>query len=400
MLLAVVAGRLSGTSASIGGVTFYELYNFVGQLFLNALTLVVIPLIASAVISGAARMGHQAGRLGAKTFACFVGINFLALLIGLAVSLLIHDFVTFPESVDVELTLPQAVESSTFAKIESVFFKLIPTNLFAAAASGQILGVIAFCFLFGFFLNRNGERQRNTLTDFWQGTFDTLMGVTEFIMRALPIGVFALVAKVIASTGIQTLLSAIWLLIIMVAAITLYIFVVLPLLLYFTGRIQPVPFYRALAPALLTAFSTSSSAATLPVLMECVEKDVGVPNRIAGFTLPLGSAFNMAGTTMFCIVAVLFVAQAYHAPLEGPTLLLAALMSFLVSFGMAGIPSASLVAVVVVLTTMGLPAEGIGLLMPVERIVDMLRTLTNSLSNGCTATLVARLEKEPLSNVT
>lgn len=402
--LAIVAGHLSGTEAGIFGVTFYSLYSLVGQLFLNALTLVVIPLVASSIISGTARMGQEEsfGRLGTKTFATFLGTNAIAILIGWGLVVLLQPgaLQTNVASVDVKvLDIAAQANEGTFAKIEEIFLKLVPSNILAVAVQGQMLGLIFFSLLFGFFLSRIEKEPGRILIECFRGIFQVMMKMTELVMKVMPIGVFALVAKVVATTGWESVTSVGYFFLTVLLGLSLYMLGALSCLLRFLARVKPRSHLKAMSPALLTAFSTSSSAATLPIAIDCIEQRSGVSNRITSFSLPLGISLNLAGSSLQVIVAVFFIAQVYGIPLSFATQCLIFFMTWLLSIGVAGIPSASLISIVIILTAIGLPADGVGLIMAVERLLDMCRTSVNVYSNSVSAVLIARSEQEELSPI-
>lgn len=216
------------------------------------------------------------------------------------------------------------------------------------------------------------------------------MRMTDWVMRFAPVGVFALVAKVAAGTALAALQPLLLFLLTMLLALAVHFFLVLPLLLRLLGRVDPLRHYQAMAPALLTAFSAASSSATLPLTMECMEKNAGVSNRVSSFVLPLGATVNMAGTALYECVAVLFIAQAYGVELSLGMQFTVVLLALLTSIGVAGILAASLVAIVIILSAVGLPAEGIGLILAVDRILDMCRTAVNVFSDSCGAVIIGR----------
>lgn len=213
-------------------------------------------------------------------------------------------------------------------------------------------------------------------------------------MKFAPIGVFALVAKVVATTGVDAFRPLATFFLVVLAGLAIHTFVTLPLLLFVVGRVSPLRHYQAMMPAMLTAFSTASSSATLPLTLECVEKRAGVSNRTASFVLPLGATINMDGTALYECVAAMFIAQAYGLEMTVTTQFIVVLLALLTSIGVAGIPAASLVAIVVILKAIGLPAEGIGLILAVDRVLDMCRTSVNIFSDSCGAVIIARLEGE------
>lgn len=404
IVFAVIAGLGTGTKMELlGGVTYYQLYQLIGQLFLNGLNLVVVPLVSASIITGAARIGGEksAGRLGAKIFGVFVATSFLAILVGWILANFIKpglfstNLALLPDNKLLELA-SQANEG-TFAKIEQIFLKIVPANILLVASQGQMLGLIFFTLLFGFFLSRIDEEPARILTGFWQGIFQVSMKMTQLVIKFLPIGVFALVAKTVATAGFSSITSVGYFFFTVLLGLAIYMLVVLPFLLRFIAKVSPIKHIRAMVPALITAFSTSSSAATLPVAIECVEKKVGVSNRIASFMLPLGSSVNLAGSSLQVIVAVFTIAQMYGLDLNFSTQVVVFIMTLLLSFGVAGIPSASLISIMLILAAIGFPADGIGLILAVERILDMLRTMVNVFSNSCCSVLVARSEGENLN---
>lgn len=403
LVLAVIAGTLTGVNAGVFGVSFYSVYEFFGTMFLNALKMLIVPLVMSSIISGmaGASQSDAFGRLGIKTLAYYMTTSLLAILVGLVlVDLFAPGIVDGKPAREV---LGMSADTSNMLALTAgkgvgdvveVFLRMIPTNVVAAAANGQLLGLIFFSLLFGFFMTRIHNRYVETMQNFWQGIFEVMMRITDWVMKFAPIGVFALVAKVVASTGFGAFIPLAVFMLTVLSALAIHVFVTLPLLLKFIARVKPLRHYRAMAPALLTAFSTASSSATLPLTMECVEKNAGVSNRTTSFVLPLGATVNMDGTALYECVAAMFIAQAYGLELTFVTQFTIVLIALLTSIGVAGIPAASLVAIVVILAAIGLPAEGIGLILAVDRILDMCRTSVNVFSDSCGAVLIARSEGE------
>jgi proton glutamate symport protein len=401
--LAVIAGMLSGKDGAIFGVTFYSVYTFIGSLFLNALKMLIVPLVVSSIIVGIAGIGSSSalGRLGGKTLLYYMTTSLLAILVGLAIVNLfspgiqdgqpVKDLIGF--SADTS-GFEEKVAGKGAGDIVGIFLRMIPTNVVSAAANGQMLGLIFFSLLFGFFLTKIQEAYAESQYNFWQGLFETMMKITEFIMRFAPIGVFGLVAKVVATSGLEAFESLVWFFFSVLLALLIHFAITMPLLLSFIGRVNPIRHYKAMAPALLTAFSTASSASTLPLTMECVEKNAGVSNRTTSFVLPLGATVNMDGTALYECVAAMFIAQAYGIELGFATQFTIVLVALITSIGVAAIPSASLVAIAIILATIGLPAEGIGLILAVDRILDMCRTSVNVFSDSCGAVIIGRLEGE------
>lgn len=408
LALAVLAGLLAGPEHSLFGIRYYAMFDFIGTLFLNALKMIIVPLIVSSIMVGIASVGgtHGLARLGSKTIIYYMTTSLFAILIGL---LLVNLFAPGiidgqPANQVLGLSEQHAAEASQkigekgVNDIAGVFLSMIPANIIAAAANGQMLGIIFFSILFGFFLTRIEESYAEAQYNFWNGLFQIMMKITDLVMKFAPIGVFGLVAKVIAgidTSGLDELAQTLGMFFLTVLlALAAHTFVVLPLLLKFVGRVKPIKQYRAMAPAMLTAFSTASSSATLPLTMECVEKNAGVSNRTSSFVLPLGATVNMDGTALYECVAAMFIAQAYGIELGFATQFTIVLVALLTSIGVAGIPAASLVAITIILTTIGLPIEAVGLILAVDRILDMFRTSVNVFSDSCGAVIIARSEGE------
>jgi Na+/H+-dicarboxylate symporter len=341
------------------------------------------------------------GRVGAKTFFFYITTSLLAILIGLFYVNLITPGVGFNTA---DGTIPGAEQARTFQEtalnqgggqaISNLLFQIIPVNIIDAFAKGQMLSIIFFCILFGFAISRIESGPSSTLQGFFQGVFQAMIRITHGIMRCLPYGVFCLIAKVFMTTGIHSLSSVALFTLTVLLSLGTFMFIGLPLFLKFIARVSPVRHFKAMSPALITAFSTSSSAAALPVTIDCVEKRAGVSNRICSLVVPLGTSINMSGSALYECVAAIFVAQVYGIEISFVTQFVIVLMALITSMGVAGIPSASLVAILVILKAIGLPAEGIGFFIAVDRLLDMCRTTVNVFSDSCCAVLVARTEGE------
>ena len=245
-----------------------------------------------------------------------------------------------------------------------------------------------------FFITKIKLEASRLLQSFWQGVFDVMMLITDLVMKFAPIGVFALVAKVVTISGFEVFKPLLTFFFTVLIALLIHIVIVMPLLLRFVGGVSPIKHYQAMAPALLTAFSTASSSATLPVTIDCVEDRAGVSNRVTIFVLPLGATVNMDGTALYECVAAIFIAQAYGLDLSVAQQISVVILALMTSIGVAGIPSASLVAIAIILAAIGLPAEGIGLILAVDRVLDMCRTSVNVFSDSCGAVIIGKTEGE------
>lgn len=395
LLLAAIAGRVLADNAAA-----LALFDFIGMLFLNALKMLVVPLIVAAMINGLASVrGAALGRMGLATLAYYTLTGLLAILTGLLfVNWLAPGIVDgAPAGARMGLDASTAdvvrqMEAHGAGDFARVLLMLFPPNIFAAAAEGQMLGLICFSLLFGYALSQLPEDLSRAQRGFWQGLYEVMTRLTQLVMRFAPLGVFGLVAEVVADTGFDALQPLAVFFVAVLLGLLTHAFVTLPLVLRFVADRSPFAHYQAMAPALLTAFSTSSSAATLPVTLECMEQRAKLPRRVTSFVLPIGANVNTDGTALYECAVVLFIAQAYGAELGFAGQFVVVLGALLTGLGMAGIPSASLVAIAVILGAVGLPLEGIGLILAVDRILDMCRTTVNVLGDSCAAAVVARFD--------
>ncbi len=408
LCLAVIAGIVTGKEAGIFGITFYSIYSFIGTMFLNALKMIIVPLIVSSIIVGVAGIGgtHGLARLGGRTIVYYMVTSLFAILIGLAVVNIIEPGIVNGEPAKALTAVPDTQISSIQSKvagkdassIADVFLGMFPPNIIQAAANGKMLGLIIFSLLFGFFVTRIEEAYASAQFNFWQGLYLIMLKITDLVIKFAPIGVFGLVGKVVAgmdSENLDDMLNALfWFTFSVIFALAIHLFIVMPVLLKFVARVNPIKHYQAMLPALLTAFTTASSSATLPLTMECVEKNAGVSNKTASFVLPLGATINMDGTALYECIAAMFIAQTFGLELSFTTQFTVVLVALLTSIGVAGIPSASLVAITIILSTIGLPIEAVGVILAVDRILDMFRTAVNVFSDSCGAVIIGRLEGE------
>jgi Na+/H+-dicarboxylate symporter len=404
LVLAALVGKLTGATVELFGVSFYAIYDFIGRLFLNALQMLIVPLVAASIITSMASIGSsgELGSIGGKTLAFYVATTLFAVLVALALVNAIQPGLADGRPVREELALEtsraevaQTIKSGSAADVVEVFIRMVPQNIFQAATSNNaILAVIFFSLVFGFFMARVAGRPGEVLRDFWQGVFEVMIQMTHWVMLFAPVGVFALVAKVVAGTGFAAVQPLVIFALTVVAALLVQSLVVLPLLLAFIGRVNPWKMYRAMSPALLIAFSTASSNAALPVSMECLEKGVGVSNRITNFVLPLGATVNQNGSALYECVAAIFLAQAYGVEMSFATQFTVVILALITSMGVAGVPAASLVAITLIMGVIGVPLEAIGVLFVFDRLLDMLRTVLNVFGDAAGAIVVARLEGE------
>ena len=401
LIAAFVLG--AGFGPEFAGIPLLSLYEFVGGLFLDALKMLIVPLVVASIISGMANLGQSAsiGRLAGRTAGYFLISTALAVGTALVLMNALHPGIIAGQPLSQRMVLPDiggGLEAKfaqhQFGDFFQILHQLIPANIVAAAANTQMLGLITFSLLFGFALTRVADPGRATVVSFWLGVQDVMILITHWLMRLAPIGVFALVAGVIAKTGLALIAPMIGFFLVVLAGLVLHAAVNLSFLLWASTRLNPLLMIRAVWPALLVAFSTSSSAGTLPVSLDAVEQRARVSKPIASFVLPLGATVNMNGTALYECAAVLFIAQAYGVDLSFSTQLMVVLLALLTSIGVAAVPSASLVAIALILGVLGLPLEAMGLLLIVDRLLDMFRTAVNVYSDTVAAVIVAHLAGE------
>lgn len=400
ILLAVLFGSWVGRQTHIFGITFYAIVDVIGTIFLNALTLIVVPLVSSSIITGISRIGNEGnfGKIGGKMFFFYFSTSLLAILIGLFFVNLINPgashIAPLADSAAETTALKERIMEQGPDALVQVLISIVPSNVIAAFSKGEMLGLIFFSILFGYALSKIEGHTGSVVQSFFQGIFQTMIQLTHIIMKFLPYGVFCLVAKVFMSTGVQSLKAVSLFFIAVILGLAVFMFIGLPLMLKLIARVSPIRHFQAMTPALVTAFSTSSSSATLPITIDCVEKRAGVSNRICSLVVPLGTSINMSGSALYECVAAMFIAQAYGIDLSFSMQFLIVILSLITSIGVAGIPSASLVGILIILKVIGLPAEGIGLFVAVDRLLDMCRTTVNVFSDSCCAILVAKSEGE------
>ena len=412
IIIAMIAGAFvgwaigefwGGADAAIGTFKIVPFLDLVGSMFINLLKMIIVPLILASVITGVASLGSgpDLGRLGGKTLAFYVVTTLIAVLIALTIVNIVEPGVQDGEPVHKLLALSadsaevtEGVKHRAETSVLDTVKGIIPANIVEAAANTKLLSIVFFAVLFGFFLTRIEQPFQGQMLGFWQGVFQVMMRMTGWVMTLAPIGVFALIAKVVASTGFDGARPLAIFALCVLAGLLLYGFVAIPILLALVARVNPWKLYPAMAPALLTAFSTASSSATLPLSLQCLEKRANVSERIAGFVMPLGASVNHAGSGLYECAAAMFIAQAYGLHLTFSTQFTVVLLALITSMGVAGIPAASLVGIAIILAAVGLPAEAIGVLLVFDRILDMCRTSINVLADAACAVIVARLEGE------
>lgn len=369
--------------------------SWMGDIFLRGLKMVIVPLIFASIVSGVTSIGsgRSLGRIGLKTISYYIFTSTLAILTGLILVNLIRP------GVDVHLGFSEEISQLPVGsgKINDLLIRMIPENIIDSMARGDILPVIFFAVVFGFFVSQVNDQYRQPLTNFFDGLFEVMMRVTMFIIRFTPLGILGIVTREVVRNADKLAdiagSMAIYMLTVIIG-LAIHAAITLPLILRFVGKANPAKHFKNMATPLLTAFSTVSSSATLPLTMEAVEHKSGVSNKITSFTLPLGATINMDGTALYECVAAIFIAQVYGIELTFVQQAIIVVTALLASIGAAGIPMAGLVMITVVLTAANLPLEGVGLIIAVDLILDMMRTTVNVWSDSCGAVTIAKSEGE------
>ena len=431
IVVGVGFGLLSGLVAPTTPAQFVNrfdgaLYDFFGSVFMQALRMLIVPLIMSSIITAMAGLHEQANfaRMGGKTLLYYATTSLIAVLIGMTLVNAIEPGASAAIGAQEIATSVQDETSEAFSNLEkitsgtagktgwdmlNVFKELIPTNIIAAAAEPNMLGLVLFSLLFGIFLNSVDGKHRAVMVSFWEATYTIMVKITFLVLKFLPVGVCFLIANTTAETAmkddlVDTVVRLLWFALTAVLALLAHALLIMPLILRLFAKVSPKRHFQAMGPALLTAFSTASSSATLPVTMRCVSNRAGVSKSSTGFVLPVGATVNMDGTALYECVAVIFLAQ-FYGPALGIDLtfadqLVVVAMALLTSIGVAGIPSASLVAIVLILNAVNaridgeIPKEALAIILIFDRPLDMLRTAVNVWGDSCGAVVVGTSEGE------
>jgi Na+/H+-dicarboxylate symporter len=384
---------------AVAGILFPGIIPFIswiGEWFMNALSMIIVPIIFFSIVSAIAGLretGAGLKKLGVRTVMYYV----LTMLIAIFTGLLLVNLIEPGKGVQVGDAAVLSGNPAS-ASVQDIIAGFIPKNIFYAFTQNNTLPVILIAFLIGLNLPKISAEGKQALAAFFKGGLELTLQITKIIIRFSPAGIFAVIAKQFATASdLPALLQTILLYFLTVAGgLTVHTFVWLPLLLRFGYRVKPGLHLKNMSSPLLTAFSTASSGATLPLTMYAVEHKDGISAKITHFTIPLGAAINMDGTALLECVAVIFIAQAYGVELSVVQQTLVVFTSLLCAIGAAGVPMAALVMMTLILNVIGLPLEGIGLVIGVDRILDMMRTAVNVYGDTCVAVMVAKSEGEKL----
>jgi DAACS family dicarboxylate/amino acid:cation (Na+ or H+) symporter len=374
----------------------------VGQVFLRMLFMVVVPLVFASLSLGVAQLGDlgKLGRIGAKTFAYFIIITALSVAIGLALVNIVRPGVGFPPEVQAQLMTQfggEAAEKEKQAKSDqgfgiSTFVNIVPRNPIDAAAKTDMLAVIFFALIFGIALTLIPREKSEPVQRVLDGIGEAIIKIVGIAMQIAPFAVAALIFSTTARFGWSVVQSLLWYAVTVISGLLILMVIGYSALVRIFARLNPVTFFRKVTPVMITAFSTSSSNATLPTTIKTAEEELGVPPQIAGFVLPLGATMNMNGTALFEGVTCVFLAQVFGIHLSLGQQLIVVVMSVLMAVGTAGVPGGSIPLLMIVLDTIGVPPGGIAIILGIDRILDMCRTVPNVTGDITCACFIARSE--------
>ncbi|MEM6632182.1 MAG: dicarboxylate/amino acid:cation symporter [Bacteroidota bacterium] len=409
MLLGIVVGLLLN---QLGGQELTVYIEWIGEIFIRLVKMLVVPLVLVSLILGAASLGdiRKVGKMGAKAFGFFMLTTALAVIVGLMIANVAQPGVGLdPEKKD-ELVAQyqdqaaarnaQAAEmasKSEFEKIIGLFVRMVPTNPFQALGEGDMLGVIFFSLFLGITITLIPKEKAKILVDFFDALNDAVIKLVTLAMETAPYGVFALMVGVVSQLGLDVLLLLIKYALVVLVGLMLHVAITHFSFIRFIGKQNPLKFLQAIKEAIVLGFSTSSSSATLPISMNVAEKNLGVSKQIASFVLPLGATINMDGTALYQAVAALFIAQVFGIDLTLTQQLTVVLTATLASVGAAGVPGAGMITLALVLGTIGVPETGLALIFGVDRLIDMCRTTINIIGDLTLTLVMAKTEGEDVA---
>lgn len=393
VLTGLVLGAIVGLLINLFAPGSFETLNTyvfvpVGQLFLSLINMLVVPLVFFSIVLGTAGLGDPAklGRIGLKTITYFLVTTTIAIVIGLSLASVIQPGLA--GDFDLE---GASFESEKAPSVVDTLLNIIPSNPLAALTEGNMLQIIVFAVFVGLAITALKEKTAGLLKLMEQGN-EVMMYLVGIVMKFAPYGTFALIATAVGSQGFSAMKAMGAYMLVILAALAIHAAITYGGTIAFLAKKNPIWFFKKFAPAMTVAFSTSSSTATLPVSMEVAQKELGVPKSISSFVQPLGATINMDGTAIMQGVATMFIAQAYGIDLTAIELATVVLTAVLASIGTAGVPGVGLIMLAMVLSSVGLPVAGIGLVIGIDRLLDMTRTAINISGDAACAVFVAETE--------
>ena len=397
LFLGLITGSILTKSSTLFGFNVYEIVDVSGQIFLNALKMIVIPLIMSSLIFNIAKFENVEGLslISIKTVLFYILSSFVAILIGITIVNLVSPGLSEGIGAGSLLGLNNKSEidliinSQNEYTLSSFFLKIFSGNIFTSIASGKMLFIILFSILIGISIRSIKSKSMDVIKDFWEGTYLIFIKIMYLILFFTPFGIFFLVTKASMSFEAESyvILSKFFLTVISSLMIHMFVFYSLILMIF---KVNVIEHFKGVSQALLMAFSTSSSVATIPVTLRCLIEKLSYKEDKVNFIIPIGATINMDGTALFECVVVIFIAQLYGIDLSFIEQLLILSLALITSIGVAGIPSASFVAIIVILGAVGLPFEAVGIIIGIDRLLDMLRTSVNVYGDTCCVSVVTK----------
>ncbi len=368
----------------IGGVL-----TTVGDIFVAALKMLVVPLVFVSLVGGVTALGDVSnlGRIGLKTLVLYIMTTAIAISLALALAITFSPGAGYQLDSNAEINF----EAKEAPPLSEVIINMVPSNPIAAMTEGNMLQIIVFALLFGLAINLAGTKGKHVL-NFFEDLNEVIMQMVYLVMKIAPVGIFCLITKTFSNQGMDILLPLLGYFLVMVAALLGHALITFGTLLSVFARINPLRFFKKIRPAVLFAFSTASSSATLPITLDTVKNRIGAKNSVASFTVPLGATINMDGTAIMQGVATVFIANVYQIDLSMADYVTVLLTATLASIGTAGVPGVGLIMLAMVLGQVGLPVEGIALIIGVDRILDMIRTAVNVTGDATVTCLIAKSE--------
>ena len=379
---------------------FYNFLTLLADIFIRLLKMVIVPLIFTSIIIGVSSINNKAkiGRLGGKTLLYYICTSLVAILIGLSLANIIEPGAGASTIKDVGAF--DTSKLNTSSSVIDILKRMIPLNPISALASGDILGIIFFAIFFGIMLSFVESKHSSNIKQLIESIYQVIMKMTQIVIACAPIGVLGLMVRTVSNTGLSVFKELSLYAMTIAAGLSIHLFLVIPIILILFVKVNPIKHFRAIAPAMVTAFSTSSSSATLPVTMKCVNENVKASNEVTSFVIPMGATINMDGTALYECAGVLFIAQALGIPLDASQQFIVVITALLASIGAAGIPSAGLVMLFIVTDAVGLQSDAVALwvgsMLAIDRPLDMFRTMVNISSDSVGAAVIAKSEGESL----
>ena len=403
IIFCMILGTISGVifnNIGFDNSSIYSVILLLGDIFIRLLKMVIVPLIFTSIIIGVSSIKDRSkiGRLGFKTFLYYISTSLIAILIGLFLANTIEPGVgasTISNAGSFDTS-----KLNTSNSILDILKRMIPINPISALSSGDMLGIIFFAIFFGIVLSFVESKYSKTILTLIDAIYHVIMRMTQIVIKCAPIGVFGLMTKAVANSGLSIFKELGMYALTIACGLSIHLFIVLPLILLLVVKVNPLNHFRSMASAMVTAFSTSSSSATLPVTMKCAKENVKASNEVTSFVLPMGATINMDGTALYECAGVLFIAQALGIDLNASQQFIVVITALLASIGAAGIPSAGLVMLFIVTNAVGLNSDSVALwvgsMLAIDRPLDMFRTMVNITSDSVGVAVIAKSEGEKL----